>query len=154
MTIEIKINGQYDDKLIFLYLKHHICKQGISDVVIVNDKLLIKNKFFKIQTSINPFAYMTEGYFYIKHFKTCKILYYTYSNSRFAMYFCSTLFVLSFFWKIFRLFTLLFLFVFFLNKTIYHAKQKRFIRKVILKFIIDNQPAPQSPASRNLPKKP
>jgi len=139
MTIEFKMNAGYDDKLILLYLKHHICRQSISNAVIINNQLLLKNKFFKIQTSTNPFAYMTEGCFHINNFETYKTLHYTYSNSILPVYLCLILFVLTFFWKIFGLFTLLFIIIFFLNKTIYHSKQKRFIHRKIAEFIAKDQ---------------
>lgn len=138
MTINIKINGNYSDELILSHLKHHLIKQGISEVFVLNNKLLLKNKFFNTQSRMNRFAYIKEGSFYIHHLETYEILYYTYSSFSFPIYFCFLLFSLSFFWKIFRFFTLIFFIILIIYQLIYHTRQKKYLKKKILEFIASN----------------
>ncbi|MBF4507811.1 hypothetical protein IRZ83_14135 [Flavobacterium sp. JLP] len=138
MTIKIKINDYYNDELILSHLKHHLIQQGISEVLVLNNKLLLKNKFFNTQSRMNRFAYIKDGYLYTRHFETYGMLYYKYSNFKFPLYIFFALLFVSFFWKIFRIFTLIFFIITFLNQFIYHLRQKNFIKKKISEFMSNN----------------
>lgn len=139
MNIKVKINKNCNDELILIFFKDHLIKQGITNVSLSDNKLILKNIFFNKQGRMNPFAYIKEGSFHIHHFDKYKILHYTYHSFKFPLYFCTLLLCLSFVWTIFRFFTLIFAIVFLINFLIYHKKQKNFINKKISQFTSENQ---------------
>ncbi|WP_291142270.1 hypothetical protein [Flavobacterium sp. UBA7680] len=139
MTLQFKIDSNYDDELLLSYLQHHLIKQEISDVSIINNKLVLKNNLFNGQSQMNSFAYTAEGFFYIEHFETSKTLYYTYYNFRVLLYIGSLFLVLGFFFETFRILTIGIILITLINQTLYRKKQKRFITKKISEFIAANQ---------------
>ncbi|MDR6762677.1 Ca2+-dependent lipid-binding protein [Flavobacterium sp. 2755] len=139
MTLKFKINDNYDDELFLSHLQHHLIKQEISDVSIINNKIVLKNNLFNGQSQMNSFAYTAEGFFYIRHFETYKTLYYTYYNFRILLYIGSLFLVLGFFFETFRILTIAVILITLINQTLYRKKQKRFITKKISEFATANQ---------------
>lgn len=134
MLVEFEMDGKCEDELILSYLQHHLKKQGVSEVLIEENNLMLKNRFFNTQSRMNPFAYVKDGQVGISRLGGKTVIYYKYRNFSFPLYLCLVFVILAFFERLFIFLSVMVVIIFISNLYLYHFKQKRFIRKRLEDF--------------------
>lgn len=135
MTIRIKIESNYDIDSLLLYLKSTLIKKSISNVEIIDNKILLENKFFNQQSRMNSFAYVSKGTIFVESDVYPSYLIYNYHNFKLPLYICSLLMILYFIFRFSILICIVAIFMFTLNAVFMHFRQTFFFRKQMKTYL-------------------